>query len=693
MARISEKLQATRRARMVGRAEELARCHALLKQDNLLFLYFYGPGGIGKTTLLEAFRQDCLAQKIAVCHVEGRHIDATPEAFLEAVGTIPVGRPSVLLVDTFERLKPLEGWLREAYLPQLPEETRIVFCGRHPLEDEWRSDSGWQSLHQAVPVSNLTQEETCSYLTTQSVSEKHHANVFAFTRGYPLALSLATEVLAGERGREGDFPVASPNLIAVLLQRILDDVPDLSHREALEICSLLRVTTESSLGALLPTLSAPEIHALFGWLQERSFIQKSGLGLFPHDLAREAIISDLRWRHPERCALLNRQVRDYFVERFEVSTSQEQQQLIEDYIFLHQDNPVIRATFTWEDENRTFAEIARPSDIPLMRQMVERHEGEESARLFSFWAGHPAHHSLVFRKNRGEVAGFVSFLNLTKVGAAERLHDPAVHHALHHLEEQDFALEPGETVIFFRFWMAADTYHSVSPVQSQIVVQCVRYYLMTQNLAYSFFPCSQPDFWLLAFTYADIHRLPNADFTVGDRTYGVYGHDWRKTPVLEWLTLLGAREESLGPLQFTTQGRDMGSIPPSLGYRLIREEDFEKALRDALKNLTDPDEFFGNLLLESRLITKAVGENAHWQERAAYLQSLISEAIASLENHPRQSRAYRALYRTFVHPAPTQEKAAEILDLPFSTYRRHLGEGIEHITRVLWREENEPRPK
>jgi len=45
------------------------------------------------------------------------------------------------------------------------------------------------------------------------------------------------------------------------------------------------------------------------------------------------------------------------------------------------------------------------------------------------------------------------------------------------------------------------------------------------------------------------------------------------------------------------------------------------------------------------------------------------------------------LYHTCLHPAPTQEQAAELLDLPFSTYRRHLKTAIERVNDVLWQRE------
>jgi hypothetical protein len=42
------------------------------------------------------------------------------------------------------------------------------------------------------------------------------------------------------------------------------------------------------------------------------------------------------------------------------------------------------------------------------------------------------------------------------------------------------------------------------------------------------------------------------------------------------------------------------------------------------------------------------------------------------------------LERTYLEPAATQEVAAELLDLPFSTYRRHLKSGLERLCAWLW---------
>jgi hypothetical protein len=58
-----------------------------------------------------------------------------------------------------------------------------------------------------------------------------------------------------------------------------------------------------------------------------------------------------------------------------------------------------------------------------------------------------------------------------------------------------------------------------------------------------------------------------------------------------------------------------------------------------------------------------------------------------LQVSPRGAKLYRALYHTYLQPAPTQEQAAELLDVPFSTYRRHLKMGVERVAELLWQQE------
>ena len=55
--------------------------------------------------------------------------------------------------------------------------------------------------------------------------------------------------------------------------------------------------------------------------------------------------------------------------------------------------------------------------------------------------------------------------------------------------------------------------------------------------------------------------------------------------------------------------------------------------------------------------------------------------------NPRNIKFHRAIWHTYMEPAPTQEQAAELLGLPFNTYRYQLAQGLERITDWLWQRE------
>jgi len=56
---------------------------------------------------------------------------------------------------------------------------------------------------------------------------------------------------------------------------------------------------------------------------------------------------------------------------------------------------------------------------------------------------------------------------------------------------------------------------------------------------------------------------------------------------------------------------------------------------------------------------------------------------------PRNNRLYRALYHLYFQPAATQAQAADLLDLPFRIYCRHLRAGIEYLIETWWQQELE----
>jgi len=687
---LGERLRAARHARFVGRTAEKELFQSTLQTAELPFaiLHIFGPGGIGKTTLLQEFGLICQQFDVPFVYLDVRNVDPTPESFGDAlrrtVDLLPedsfaetIGQYPryVILIDTYETLTPLDGWLREVFLPQLPENTLIVLAGRDPLYPAWRADPGWQSLTRSISLRNLAPQESKDYLARRDVPFDQHSIVLGFTFGHPLALSLVADVFAQRQDTAFQLETV-PDVVKTLLEQFVQKVPGPAHRAALEACALVRLSTESLLSEMLMVNDSRE---LFDWLHSLSFMETGHEGLFPHDLAREALIADLRWRNPEWYAELHRRARKYYMARLQQTFGPAQQRVLLDYIYLHRDNPLVRPLFEWKLGGSFSTDtIQEPSDMAALLGMVQQYEGAESARLASYWFSRQPDGVVVFRDEKRHPVGFMSMIAIHRTTADDGEVDPAVRMARSFLQNQA-PLRSGEIATLFRFWMAQDSYQNVSALQSLIFVNIIRHYLSTPGLAYTLLPCAEPDFWSQGFAYADLTRLPQVDFTVGDRRYGVYGHDWRAVPPLAWLELLGEREIGV---------QVEAAPPPAIEQVIVLSvNEFNLAVQAALRDYPRPDLLRGNPLLRSRLVMEKVGMNAGEPERIAALRTLLREAADALQQSPREAKFYRPLYHTYFQPAPTQEQAAELLDLPFSSFRRHLKSGVMRVSEILWAQE------
>jgi hypothetical protein len=176
--------------------------------------------------------------------------------------------------------------------------------------------------------------------------------------------------------------------------------------------------------------------------------------------------------------------------------------------------------------------------------------------------------------------------------------------------------------------------------------------------------------------HIDYARVPEADFEVGGRRYGVFAHDWRRTGVEAWFELMEARELADEPA---------GGAPPPLpppGLALSQEE-FAGAVRAALRDLRRPEALAANPLAVARVVRdRSAGEPV-----AEVLEALLREAVASLQADPRDEKLHRALDRTYMRPVPSHEAAAELLGVPLSSFRRHLARGTERVAAWLWERE------
>jgi hypothetical protein len=301
---------------------------------------------------------------------------------------------------------------------------------------------------------------------------------------------------------------------------------------------------------------------------------------------------------------------------------------------------------------------ARPEEHDEVLALIERYEGPVCADLAAAWLAEQPDALSVVRTDEG-VGGYAYHI-IHPTGSTLEDRDPVVRAVLRHIAVAG-PIRPGERVDIARF-MGGRCQHQrdlytnlVGPVSSLVE-------WLSRPLAWSFVIVIDTGYWGPVFDYLGLARLVETE--VGGRLHVGYGMDWRRLPVDVWLDLMNEREHSGGT------GPPPASLlrPPPLD-----QASFGAAVRAALGDLHRPDRLATNPLTSSS-VADGLGS----------LRDTIGAAIECLRDEPRSAPLSAVLHRTFVRAAPTQEAAAEVLGLPFSTYRRHLGKAIDQLTDLLW---------
>ena len=213
--------------------------------------------------------------------------------------------------------------------------------------------------------------------------------------------------------------------------------------------------------------------------------------------------------------------------------------------------------------------------------------------------------------------------------------------------------------------MDRDAYQAPSRSFNVVTVRSTQEWVRRRRLSWFYsIAFADPEAAAPLMRYIDYHRAPDADFEVEGRRYGVYARDWRRDGAAAWLELMGERElgaEAPGPSEEPTEAPVLALSHP----------DFAEAVRRALRDLHRPAGLAANPLVRARVVRERAGD----RPLPEALRDLVEEAVGALRAHPRDAKLARALDRTYLRPAPTQEAAAAALGLPFSTYRGHLTRG------------------
>jgi hypothetical protein len=667
---VADRLKRARRRRFVGRAAEVELFRGAITAPEPPFsvLWVHGPGGVGKTALLGALAEAAADAGVGVVALDLRAIESSPPAFM---AELEGAEPSVLLLDTFEAAVGLEDWLREEFVPALPASALVVVAGRNGPGQAWRRDPGWGDLLRAVSLRNLAPDDARTFLRGAGVGEAEHDWMLELSRGHPLALSLLVDVLSQEADAGPLELGAAPDVVGPLVECFLAGVPSPRHRLALDCAAHARLTTAGLLGAVFGDREGDE---LFSWLRGLSFMEHGAHGVFPHDLVREVIEADLRWRDPAAYREMHSRVRRHVVGRIPESDGREQWRATADLMYLHRANPASSALWDWKSLGEAYPDGLRDGDAEAILAMVERHEGAEAVAIAEHWLERQPAGFYVIRGRGSELLGFAAHIALHEAGEEDLARDPAARAVWAHAQRHAPA-RPGDEVLVARFAMDRDVYQAPSRSFNVVTIRSTQEWLGRPHLSWYYIASAHPEAMAAMMDYVDFDRAPDADFEIGDRSYGVFAHDWRRVGRVEWLKRMAERE--LGDEARRDAARDTEPAPA------LSHPEFAHAVRRALRDLHRPGALAANPLARTRVVR----EHRAGMPPPEALNELLHEAVETLRDDPRGEKLVRALDRTYLRPARTQEAAAELLDLPFSTYRGHLTRGQERVVDWLWQRE------
>ncbi|MFI5975442.1 AAA family ATPase [Streptomyces sp. NPDC051452] len=706
--RLRSRLGAAQDRAFVGRAVETALFRSMLagEPETAPVLFVHGPGGMGKSTLLRRFAREAGRSGRPVVLVDARTTAPTPEAFQQAAARALELPDAVLLVDTFEVCQGLEGWVWERFLPELPLGAVAVLAGRTPPDARWISDSGWADHLAVVRLETLSREDAVTFLDRHGVPARVQGDVWGFTGGNPLALALAAAVAreaepVGEHdgtgeGRGGEEPEAvrtgagretanetgsrsrtrwtpDQNVIAALLSRLVEDPPSPLHRQALEVCAHAYVTSEELIRAML----GEQALELFAWLRAQPFMETADAGVFPHDVVREALEADLRWRDPEGFVAMHKSMHDHLLERLRRGPAHRLMDSVAALMYMYRTDGYMPEVHEWQAPGLVQEVPYAPSDQADVLALVARAEGLESAEIAGKWLElQPTAFRLHRSTRTGRTVSFTATLWLS--GDEEETSssfDPVLA-AVWRYARRHGPVREGERIAVTRYLVHPDRYHRPSAPMTLAHWRAMgEVWRDADRLSHHIAVYRDDGYW----NGHMIHYAtpPVADpVRVGAHAYRLFARDYRTEPLVAYLAAntdaMLAGGAPRGSVQSATGGTNAGTGPA-----VLSREAFEAAVRDALRSLGSPKELRCNPLVRSRVAAAHDGD----------LGRLVRGAAERLPNERGGERRHRAFTATYGDRPATQQAAAARLGLPFSTYRRHLKEAVDRITDLLWEQE------
>jgi hypothetical protein len=544
---IGDRLRQQARTTFIGRKEELAQLLAAFEPHGPLVTFVYGLGGIGKSTLLHALAEAAQVRDITPLVLDCRAISPSEAGLIEALGALLhlaeptlatvaaalAGQPGgvLLALDGYELFRLLDTWLRQCFVPALPDSVRLFFVGREAPVAAWLTTPGWQGLVRTLRLGPLTEAATITLLRTAGVPADAVERLRRFAGGHPLALKLAAAALA-ERPDLTLAEIEARHVIDGLARIYLHDVRDPVTRQALEAASVVRRVTRSVLAVMLPAVDAGSAYDQLG---ELPFVESAADGLIIHDLVRQAIESWLRASDPSRHRAYRVAAWRQLRAELERAPRPHLWRYTADTIYLIE-NRAVRDAFFPQDAPRFAVEQANRGDGAQILAMTARHCGPvATAQIEQWWRLAPELFQ-VARNGSGRVVGYYILCLPGQVNSLLARQDPIIAHWLEHLRTSPIPAD--QRVLFCRQMLAEEGGEGYSEVQAACWLDVKRAYLANPQLRRIYTTTRAPALHLPVVSQLGFVLVPQLCARIDGQIYDTLLNDFGPTLVFGWMANL-----------------------------------------------------------------------------------------------------------------------------------------------------------
>jgi AAA ATPase domain len=639
---LAGRLEDTDRLRFTGRAAEIAFLDKCLDSDDppASVVHIIGPGGIGKSALLREAARHARDRGISVVAIDGRELGPAPGALEAALREACEHDRPLVLLDSYERMTALDSQIRHELLPELPDRAVVVIAGRGSPDPGWFS-GGWEALTARLDLGELPPQEAQRLLAARGLTDDRVTAIVDWAAGSPLALALAADAAVADPGWNAATSPDRPDILRSLLNRLVETELHGLRPSALGVAVVARTTTPELLRAVLPEEDAD---LSYRQLSELTITEELGTGIALHDLARKALLADLRLRNPELERDTRRRIADYLYSR---GMAGELTMMI-DMAYLVE-NPLLRWGFGWDGNVSFRIDSVRAGDTEVIesRLMNNSHDREWWQLTRRYFTEAPDRVAIA-RDLSGHICGFLVSMSLATAPAFaddEPIAGPWLAHARRNAAA-------GESVM----WHAALDF-TQGQVQAMLgVAGMLRCGAARPRFAYLPIDPALPGALEFAGALGATH-LAELDVQVGEATVQCHRLDYGEGGIFTFIRAQVYAELGL-PAPEIPQ-------PPAAD---------PEAVRDILRNLRVPRELARSPLAQGTTVP----------ERAESVRRLVWQAAAEAFGDSESERLLRSvLIAGYLEPLRSHEEAASKLLLSRAAYFRRLRSAVERLAEYM----------